>query len=256
MEENLGLTKELRQKIQIVLVEPQDGANIGSCCRAMKTMGLSKLVLVTDRFYDEHRIFTLELHAIDMYKNCKKFSTLPLALSNSNLAVAATRRHGKKRKSSFLSPDDLSNLVNKSSKDDLISIVFGRESDGLTDEEVSQCNSMVTIPTSPDFPSLNLSQAVQIITYTLFKGALPFTGNKKIVTIDKQKEVASHIAGQLEQTQYFKSSNELFHTETFLKDIIGRAAMTEGEVQYFDKIFTKLAQRKIHSIKEKEIYEK
>ena len=248
MEENLDLTEELRQKIQIVLVEPQDGANIGSCCRAMKTMGLSRLVLVTDRFYEEHRIFTLALHAKDIYKNCKRFPSLALALSDSTLAVAATRRHGKKRKSSFISPEDLSDIVNKSSKDELISIVFGRESDGLSDEEVSQCNTMVTIPTSPAFPSLNLSQAVQIITYTLYKGALPFTGNKKPVTIDRQKEVASHIARQLEETQYFKSSNEIMHTETFLKDLIGRAALTDGEIQYLDKIFTKLAQRKIHSI--------
>ncbi|MDD4083203.1 MAG: RNA methyltransferase [Sphaerochaetaceae bacterium] len=251
MEENLDLTEELRQKIQIVLVEPQDGANIGSCCRAMKTMGLSRLVLVTDRFYDEQRIFTLALHAKDIYKNCRRFSSLALALSDSTLAVAATRRHGKKRKGSFLSPEDLSNLVNKSSKDELISIVFGRESDGLSDEEVSQCNTMVTIPTSPAFPSLNLSQAVQIITYTLYKGALPFTGNKKTVTIEKQKEIASHIARQLEESKYFKSSNEIINTEIFLKDIIGRSAMTDGEVQYLDKIFTKLAQRKIHSMKEK-----
>jgi len=237
---------ELKKKVQIVLVEPEDGANIGSVCRAMKAMGLSRLALVTDRFYDEQRIFTLALHAKDIYLNARQFSSLSDALKDSTMAIASTRRHGKKRKSSFLTPKDLTDIINKASSDDLISVVFGRESDGLTDAEIADCNAIVTIPTSADFPSLNLSQAVQIITSSIYQAALPYTGNKKSVTIERQREVTDHIEAELNKTNYFKGINEIRNTKVFLQDIIGRATMTEGEIKYMDKIFTKLVEQKIH----------
>ena len=82
-------------RIEIVLCDTQDGANIGSVCRAMKTMGLTHLTLVTDRIYDEERIRTLALHAYDLYENRREFADLKDAVSDSILSVAATRRLGK-----------------------------------------------------------------------------------------------------------------------------------------------------------------
>ena len=73
MEKSNG--KEWSERIEIVLVETQDGANIGSVCRAMKTMGLVNLTIVGDREYDENRVRTLALHASDLWENAKRTKT-------------------------------------------------------------------------------------------------------------------------------------------------------------------------------------
>ena len=161
--------QENRDRITIVLMDPQDGANIGSVCRAMKTMGLSRLCIVTSREHDDSRIRSLSVHAYDVYENRTQFTTLEEALEGFSLSVAATRRHGRFRKFSAASPEELAGQLTTFGQGH-VAIVFGRESDGLTDEEVNLCNRVVTIPTSPAFPSLNLSQAVQIICYALFTG--------------------------------------------------------------------------------------
>ena len=88
-------------RIEIVLVDTQDGANIGSVCRAMKTMGLTHLTLVSDRNYDENRVFTLALHARDIYENRKTFHTIKDAIKDSIYVVGATRRRGKFRKEKY-----------------------------------------------------------------------------------------------------------------------------------------------------------
>ena len=160
--------KKYLSRINIVLVDTQDGANIGSVCRAMKTMGITNLSIVGERVYDEDRVRTLALHASDIWENAKRYKTLEEALKGSVFTVGATRRRGKLRKMSAYSPEQLAEHISHLPEGE-VSIVFGRESDGLSDSEVMQCSSIVTIPTSPLFPSLNLSQAVQIICYVLFK---------------------------------------------------------------------------------------
>lgn len=226
------------ERIQIVLVETQDGANIGSVCRAMKTMGLTRLCVVGDKDYDENRIETLALHAFDLWENAKKVKTLDEALEHSIFSVGATRRRGKMRKMSSYSPEQLSEKL-KTLPEGEVSIVFGREADGLSDEEVNKCSSICTIPTSPLFPSLNLSQAVQIICYELFKGGLEY--KKGLVAVDKKriKEGVNAISGNLDAIGYYKWDEEKKGTEQLLSDIIERAALSESELQRFLKIFSK-----------------
>jgi len=225
-------------RIEIVLCDTQDGANIGSVCRAMKTMGLEHLTLVTDRIYDEDRVRTLALHAYDLYKNRKEFSSLEEALQNSILSVAATRRVGKGRKTSRVNPEQLANRINETG-DGKISIVFGCESNGLSDEQVKQCSMVVTIPTSDAFPSLNLSQAVQIITYSLFCKLNKFNGAKNVIDTQRVMQAVETCITSLEAIGYFKNEDEKAYTKEFIADIFARAAMTEGEIQRMEKIFTK-----------------
>jgi len=232
-------------RIQIVLVDTQDGANIGSTCRAMKTMGITRLVLVGDREYDENRVRTLALHASDVWENAKRFSTLKEALAESVLSVAATRRRGKFRKSSALNPTQLSEVVQKTG-DGLVSIVFGRESDGLTDEEVAMCAQVVTIPTSEQFPSLNLSQAVQIITFTLFDTIKTYPVQANPVTQLRCEEAALKSSEALDSIGYFKLAQEKLWTFRFLRDVFERAALTESEIQKMEKVFVKMSRVKAH----------
>ena len=188
--------KEFLNRIEIVLVDTQDGANIGSVCRAMKTMGLTHLTLVTKRNYDENRVRTLALHASDLYENAKRTESLEDAIKDSILAVGATRRRGKYRKLSSFSPEQLASHIS-SLPDGKVSIVFGRESDGLTDEEVMSCSAVVSIPTSEAFPSLNLSQAVQIIAYTLFTKAQIYPQGMTAVTHERVRQAVDDASSHL-----------------------------------------------------------
>jgi tRNA/rRNA methyltransferase len=225
-------------RIEIILVDTQDGANIGSACRAMKTMGLSHLTLVTSATYDENRVRTLALHASDLWENRKEFRSLEEAISDSVLAVAATRRHGKYRKMSCVTPEELAQRVTVTPKGK-ISIVFGCESSGLTDEQVRLCSMVVTIPTSDAFPSLNLAQAVQIICYALFSNLKKYPSGGNIVNLERVNAAAAKCFDALEEIGYFKSDEERAYTLEFLKDQFARSAMTESEIKRFEKIFTK-----------------
>lgn len=235
----------ISEKIRIVLVDTQDGANIGSVCRAMKTMGLSQLVLVTHRIYDENRVRTLALHAQDLWDSRKEFRTLSDALEGSSLTVAATRRKGKFRKTSSVSPEQLASQIAEMGQG-VVSIVFGRESDGLTDDEVNQCNMVVTIPTSPGFPSLNLSQSVQIICYCLFTGLKTYPDGKIVASGEKMNLGSARIIEAMAQTGYFKTEEEKKLTGLFLRDIIARSAPSDAELGKIEKLFTKLSNIKVH----------
>ena len=225
-------------RIEIVLVETQDGANIGSVCRAMKTMGLVNLTIVGDREYDENRVRTLALHASDLWENAKRKKTLSEALSDSIFSVGATRRRGKFRKMSSYSPEQLASKIS-SLPEGKVSIVFGRESDGLRDDEVNQCAAICTIPTSPLFPSLNLSQAVQIITYSLFTGNMEYRTGLVAVEKSRIERAVEGMSGHLEAIGYYKWDEEKKWTEQFLSDLVERAALSESELQRLEKIFTK-----------------
>lgn len=226
------------ERIRIVLVDTQDGANIGSVCRAMKTMGITDLAITGEREYDEDRVRTLALHASDVWENAKRFPTLEEALAGSIFTVGATRRRGKFRKLSAYSPEQLSEKIS-SLPEGRISIVFGRESDGLRDDEVSLCSSIVTIPTSDSFPSLNLSQAVQIICYILFRGALVYKQGMTAVTHERIREAADGMTEHLKAMGYFKMADEEKWTNQLLADIVERAALSGEELRRFEKIFRK-----------------
>jgi tRNA/rRNA methyltransferase len=236
-------TKELDQ-IEIILVEPQESANIGATCRAMKTMGITHLSIVGSRIYDEERIKTLSVHAFDLYEQHKRFNTLEDAICDSVLVVGASRRRGKKRKYFSLFPEQLAERIALTG-DGKKSIVFGREADGLTDSELNLCHMGVNIPSVESaMGSLNLAQAVQVITYTLSRNLNKAKGFEQIENKRIQK-VSTTMCESLEAIGYYKGS-EKDDVKRFLSDIIARATLSEKEAIKIEKMFKKIAKIKIH----------
>ncbi len=234
------------ERIEIILVEPQDGANIGSVCRAMKTMGITHLTIIGDRIYDEMRIKTLAVHAFDLYEGHLRFATLQEAIADSILVVGASRRRGKKRKYFSLLPEQLAQRVKNTGKGK-ISIVFGRESDGLTDEELNLCHMGVKIPSSETFGSLNLAQAVQVITYTLFRNVQDIKGFTPI-TNSRIKEVSDTVTQSFDMIGYYKGQ-EKEEVHQFFTDIFARAMLSEKEAAKVEKLFRKMAKIKLYKEK-------
>ncbi len=229
--------------VQIVLVEPRDAANVGAVCRAMKTMGLKHLCIVGSLDYDINRVYTLALHARDVYESARRCTTLKEALKESALVFGASRRRGKFRKYFSISPETMAEKISLI-QEGTVSIVFGRESDGLTDKELSLCNMAVRIPTSGEFPSLNLAQAVQIITYTLFNSTRPL-GLYTPVTGEILDHLTAVITESLENIGFFKLE-EKEEVGRFYKDIFARSLMSHSEAKRLEKMFKKIAALKIH----------
>jgi tRNA/rRNA methyltransferase len=157
--------------VKIVLVEPAGPLNVGSVARVMKNMGLHQLVLVNpqcDCFSSEAR--QMAVHAIDVLEAAQIVPTLPDALHGCQRAIATTgRRHTTLNLPLEPPSSALSWLITASSVP--AALLFGREDRGLTNEELNYAQRLVYIPTSPDYTSLNLAQAVAICCYELHLSA-------------------------------------------------------------------------------------
>jgi tRNA/rRNA methyltransferase len=153
--------------IRIVLVEPAGPLNIGSVARVMKNMGLRNLVLVNphcDPLGDEAR--QMAVHAADVLEAAQRVTTLPLALEGCFRAIATTARPRDVVPAAPLEPprQALPWLLDLPS-----ALIFGPEDRGLSNAELNYAQRFVGIPSSPDYPSLNLAQAVAVCAYELYQ---------------------------------------------------------------------------------------
>jgi tRNA/rRNA methyltransferase len=224
----------------IVCLEPQEAGNVGAVCRAMKNMGFEQLIIAgreRDDF-DRDEVCTRALHAKDVYEKARFVPTLEEALSGSSLAAGITRRRGKFRKYFSLTPEMLADRTAEISGG-AVHLVFGRESTGLTDSELALCNLAVHIPSSPDFPSLNLSHAVQVITYALYRaGADPALGFTPVPR-ETIEDLRDTVVESFEEIDFFKQ-DEKEEVGRFFADIFARARLSGKEAARLRKMFAKL----------------
>ena len=228
-----------RVDISIVLCGVRESGNVGSVCRAMKTMGFHKLVLAGCPPYEDDKVRLLAVHAYDVYENALRCATLEEALSASSLSAGFTRRKGEKRKGSSL---PLRDFVRKETgrNGGHLCLVFGNEKSGLSDEELSCCSLAVHIPTSEDFPSLNVAQAVQIACFEFFSAGSPGEGAPGPAPAGREAidgEVSRILEGLL-KAGFFRKSDDS-HVRNFLRDLCERAALGKSEVDYLGMLFRK-----------------
>ena len=153
--------------IAIVLVNPQIPENIGSVARAMNNMGLSRLILVNPKNCDLSRVVkTATGSSIDVVEQMELFDDLGEAVGSFNYIVGTTARLGSQRPA-LTNPRNLAEKLLSISGNNHVSILFGPEDRGLSNEELRRCHTITTIPTA-HFSSLNLAHAVMILCYELF----------------------------------------------------------------------------------------
>ncbi|WP_115717721.1 tRNA (cytosine(32)/uridine(32)-2'-O)-methyltransferase TrmJ [Gallaecimonas mangrovi] len=151
-------------KVRIVLVGTTHSGNIGSVARAMKTMGLSRLYLVDPQCEVDGQASALAAGASDVLRDVSIVQTLGEAIADCNL-VAGTSARSRTLPWPMLSPRELGEKAQLESQAGEVALVFGRERSGLTNEELQQCHFHVCIDANPEYSSLNLAQAVQILCY-------------------------------------------------------------------------------------------
>ncbi len=226
-------------RVDVILCRPEGALNVGACCRSLKTMGLNSLVLISAPVFDVSEVRKMSLHAWDVYQKARRFEALEDALADTVLSAGITRRRGVRRKWFSLLPEELA-LRASSLKTGRIALVFGNEKDGLSDEELRHCNVACHIPASPDFPSLNLSHAVQLISSALWRAASKERiARYEPISRTEIDELVQVIHDALEGTNYFKTADRL-DTDRYFRDILTRAALSVREARHMEKIYRKL----------------
>lgn len=156
------------QNVRIVLVETSHPGNIGSACRAMKNMRLEQLFLVNPKNYPDPigKSKAMAAGADDVLANIKIVDSLDEALADCTYVVGASARL-RAIPWPLIDPRECVTKLAEVAETDKVAMVFGREDRGLTNEELERCNALVHIPGNPDYMSLNIAAAVQVMAYEL-----------------------------------------------------------------------------------------
>lgn len=219
-----------KDKIAIILVEPQNPGNIGMVCRAMKNMGLADLRLVNPCQHIHPEAHKFAVSAKELLHSATVFPSLLAALADSPLSVATTRRHGKYRQEIF-SPMEVVQKILPELGSHRAAIVFGREDSGLTTDELSLCRWHATIPSSDEYGSLNLAQAVLIFCYEIFKAGGDFSPvrEREIAGVEETEDLLEHMERSLLRIGFLNPQNPAHIMRTFRR-LIARAEPDSREV--------------------------
>ena len=154
--------------IKVVLVAPSHPGNIGAAARAMKTMGLRQLVLVSPQRYPDPQAEWRAAAATDVLDACQVCASLDEAIAGCHWVAGASARS---RRIPWPVEDvrTAAEQLLRQAAAGPVAVLFGREADGLSNEELQRCNIHLRIPASPAYPSLNLSMAVQVVAYELWR---------------------------------------------------------------------------------------
>ena len=156
------------KNISVVLVESQGDENIGMIARAIKNCGIFDLRLINPVMFKTRNAYKWACNATDVLDNACVKTSLDDAISDISYVVGFSRRKGKRRPPVGEYKRAFAKILARAKKG-RVAIVFGREDDGLNTKELRQCDEIITIPTSPAYPSLNLAQAVMLTCHELFK---------------------------------------------------------------------------------------
>jgi len=226
-------------RLRIVLCRPEGAINVGAVCRSMKTMGILELALINPAEFDKNEVNKMAVHAMDIYDNSLVYSKLEEALRDTVLTAGITRRRGVKRKWSSVPPEVLARKI-ASGASGKCAIVFGNEQSGLSDRELSLCNIACHIPSSPIFPSLNLSHAVQVVAAYLYRESIgEYDGTFNPIPQSQIDALVTAVYDALDALNYFKTADRQ-HTRIFFRDILARSQLSRKEAKHLEKIFRKL----------------
>ncbi len=232
-----------RPAVCIVLVEPQGDRNIGSVARAMMNFAVDDLRLVNpvaDHLSLDSR--HMAVRAADLLEQADVYDDLATALADCNLAIGTTRRHGKYREDCLL-PSEVAERVAKQPAESRVAFVFGREDSGLSTAELDFCQHFLTIPSSAQLPSLNLSHAVSICLYEYFStnphDAIDLSATLSLAPAREVESMFEHMRRTLLDIEYLDPQNPDHILRTFRR-IFGRAGLSERDVRILHGLWSRI----------------
>lgn len=172
----------LLNQVQIILVETSHSGNIGSAARAMKTMGITNLRLITPKQSIDEQAIALAAGAKDVLDNAHIYSTFDEAIADCQLVIGTSARF-RHLQSSLIEPRKCGEIAIQRAQQGNVAIVFGRERIGLTNEELLKCHYHLHFPTNPGYGSLNLAMAVQLACYEIRMAWVDLQNNPQILPL-------------------------------------------------------------------------
>ncbi|OLU22526.1 tRNA (cytosine(32)/uridine(32)-2'-O)-methyltransferase TrmJ [Pseudomonas sp. PA15(2017)] len=240
----------LLQNIRVVLVNTSHPGNIGGVARAMKNMGLSRLVLVEPRQFPSEEAVARASGATDILEAAEVVSCLEDALVGCSLAFGTSARE-RRIPWPLIDPRECGMAaVQKAAEGGEVALVFGREHAGLTNEELQRCHFHVHIPSDPAFSSLNLAAAVQVLTYEVRMAVLARENasvaprqetvveeGDQPVTADEMESFYGHLEKSLVEIGFLDPASPR-HLMSRLRRLYGRAEVTRLEMNILRGVLT------------------
>ena len=218
-------------RISVVLHRPLYSGNIGSVARAMKNMGLSSLVLVAPETKIDREAYLMACGARDILEHCLTYDSLAEAIGQAGLVIGTTARRGKQRHPIF-SPREVAPRIASTAAANHVSLLFGPEDRGLDNASLDLCHLLVTIPTSRNFSSLNISQAVLLLCHEIFLAAaeLNETPMYRLAGSKEVEQMYEDLGQTLTEIGFIHDSNPR-HVMTAIRRLLGRAGLVSREVK-------------------------
>ncbi len=240
-------------RISVVLVEPQNDINIGSVVRACKNFGITSIRLVNPAKAHPPQILISAPRATDLIDKLERYNSLDEALADCTLALGMTARQ-RRNKRLYVEPRGAAADVVKTAHEQAesgqrVAIVFGREDSGLSNECLDRCNALVTIPTNPDYSSLNLAQAVLLMLWEVHRVAtdspikrLPehiaqAHGDDPLASHEQMDRMVQHAERVLAQVGFLKEDSHQ-HMMSTIREMFKRAGLDTREVAIWHGIFS------------------
>ena len=218
----------------IVLMEPKYPENIGAAARTAMNMGIPRLIVVRDEEPDREKMLKLATHkATELIDRLERYPTLETALAPFSYVVGTSARAGRKRRLEK-TPRDMAEIIPPLLAKNKVALLFGPEHRGLTNDDLKFCQLTVTIPTA-DFSSLNLAQAVAILSHELFYGAL-LAGRKieqprpKLADTRELEGMYAHVEGILSRIGFLKTEDTTYWVRN-IRQFLGRVGLRSKEAR-------------------------
>jgi len=233
----------------VVLVEPQLGENIGAAARAMANFGLSQLRLVNPRQgWPNDKALMMATGAGRVLDGAMLYPTLAAAIADCSYVLATTARAHDQAKP-VIGPAEAAELMApRIGAGENIAVLFGRERNGLENDEVALADAIVTLPVNRAFASLNLAQAVVIVAYEWFKlaraGKLPFAMPNKSAPAPKQQLLAffETVERELEKVEFFRPPDKRETMQINLRNIFSRMQPTQQDIRTLHGVIMAIAE--------------
>ncbi len=228
------------ENIRIVLVEPRGSGNIGSVARAMKNMGLKELAIVGRGRTKSFWARAMAVHAREILESTGRFATLREAVADCGLVVGTTTRGGLYRSHS-LAPREVALKISAAAISGKCALVFGPEDHGLSNRDLQYCQWLITIPAHPDYPSLNVAQAVMVCLYEIFLASMQKNAKEMIsrASAENVERLFDRMRRSLLKIGYLDSQNP-DHILLALRRVLGRAGLEEKDVRILIGLFRQL----------------
>ncbi|WP_265942293.1 RNA methyltransferase [Dechloromonas sp. A34] len=228
----------LLSRIRVVLCRPSHPGNIGAAARALKTMGLSNLYLVQPKQFPDPEADTRATGAVDVLYRAQVVASLPDALAGCVFAVALSARQRDLGPVIGQPRETVARLLAEAEQGE-VALVFGNETVGLSNEEILHCQAAVTIPTNPEFSSLNLGSAVQVLCYECRMAAFaerPPTGGQGVTPFASPAATHDEVEGFLGHLESVVTDTGFYNPEQpgrlmpKLRRLFSRARLEKDEI--------------------------